>query len=480
MKRKLSLLLALLLISLSFAGCGETGKAYFKESTNYMKWDAIDQTAKVEMEMKVKGPDGKEQKINMLMDMDAYQVKKAEGEYASEITMDMSMNIPSSDSSSVSVNQKDIKMYTDGMKVYYPVSIFNSTSSLTGEQLIKTDKKYILMDVGSEDYFKSITGDTESADAMAKAFSDSYIKSLKKAMTNPMEYIDTFLKTMDLLGIDAEVKKEGNTYSYDIDGADLIKMLDSAVKNLPKNWKEIIKLYEVDKMLKDMPVDAFKEEGKDPKKAKEEAIEEFNDFMNSKETPEFITELTSSYKENREQVASFFKDVKVKGKNTLNKNDMKSEMELKMNFMDMIEMEMKVDSDAKKADVKKITMPKDSETISMEEFMKAMPKTTGKSVVVDIKGAKLISEEISGADIKIVKRDNINFYEMRKIVEALGGEVGYDKDLKKPFVVVDGNKKVLSLFVENGVSYINVEGLKSLGFIATENTELGMLTVIGK
>lgn len=480
MRRKLSLILAVLLISISFAACSETGKAYFKESINATKWDAMEQKGKVEMEMKFKGPDQKEQKMNMSMDLNSYRVKKAEGDYTSETTMNMTTKTGGSEAASLSFDLNDIKIYSDGLKVYYPVSLLNSAGSLTGEELIKTDKKYILMDVGSEDYFKSITGDTEEADIMAKAFTESYTKSLKKIMANPKEYIDTLLKTMDLLEIDVELKKDGNTYSYDLDGKDFVKIFDTAVENLPKNWKEVLKLYEVDKMIKEMPEEIFKEEGKDPKKVKEEAIKEFNEMMNSKETPEFITELSKSYKENRDSVVKFLKDIQIKGKESLNKDSMKSELELKMKFMDMAEISMKVNSDSKKADVKKISVPKDSETMSMEDFMKAMPKATAKTVLVNINEGKLVSEEVDGADIKIIKRQNVNYYEMRKLIEALGGEVGYDKELNKPYVVINENKSVLSLYIEKGVSYINAEGLKNLGFVVTENSEFGFLTVVAK
>lgn len=420
MKKKFKIIAMLFALVLMMGACSEVQKDYLKETEKIAKWEYSEGNydAKINMAFKVE-----DESINtdISQKIAAFTINNPKN-IKGEAKMDMEIVVKGAPEE-IKESYKDIRLVIDNDKIYMPLSLFEEM--LDGKKFPE-DKKYLLLD-------GNVTGMSEFNTQLMQI----------EYMKDPQKMVEVYSKLGELLDIEINtVKKEGK-YITVIDKKDLFNITDKMVEKFATNSKEILEILQVDKFMGQMP------------NVPAEATEKMKKGI-SKEEAETLKSMYSMMKPELEKA---LKDFKMEITESFAKDTYKADISFKIDT-EPFKFNMKMTGGQKKAEKREIKVPEAKEVMTDEEFQGYLPKP--KNLIINFEEKK-IYHGTSITDIKIIEKNGKTYYEARPIIESFEGKVGWDANKKTVTVDIKDKHYEVKLLNEGGVSFIDSEGLKSIG-----------------
>ncbi len=258
--KKLSLVMAVLMIMLSTMGFTSVEKAYWEENKKIMQWEGVESDQDISLDFKSADGFG----INYKMDI------KSKGKIKDMVTY-IEINTEALENSPAI---PEIKLYTNGADLYINKEAFLAFVKAISHKDIEISEDYVM------------------------------IASQKNVEINAslMEEIMTFVEEIDL-GIDMGMVKDGNKYTLNIDSDKMIDLLDAYMRYIFNNMDKLpsslmpadFKMTEEEKQEALAMYDAFVTPYKDTAKAaiKGSSYYQVDEFEESKYTQEAVLEIKS-------------------------------------------------------------------------------------------------------------------------------------------------------------------------------------------
>lgn len=404
MKKRL-LPVLLLVLALVFTGCSTTQVEFWNKCQESSKWEASTIKAKMAMDMTVA-----DETMKMTMDMDGHANT---ADMSSELTMNMNATATGQ---VIKVNDAKIIMKDD--KTYisknYLAQCFAVDGMTVPEILTNADTDFI-----------TFTDSNEQTAMMMALVKQSMLE-------DPAKYYEMMKDVAADLGFDVAVTKKDNTYTIELNEKEVLALVKQIILTTTENIESLNTKYKLN-----IPADK---------------IAELKGQMD-----EVKVQLDQLIPMAEAMVKGTFKMDYTFGKDVVNQK-------LVMNFaipMLNMTMNMSMDADTAKAEVKEIKAPEKVLEMTQTELMEAMmPKmaiiNTNTNIIMDGMG----KEETCKV---LVKADKV-YVPAKLTLGYLGQEVKYDEVAKKAGIEVNGTFVALNTITDNSTSYISVEELQKLGY----------------
>lgn len=445
MKKKSFLLIAMLVLSLALTACSPEATEYLAETKKVQSWEALEQEGTIEMTMKL--PD---ELLALFADQDDESAEELNAEH--KITVDFkafSNNDPKNLTAKMTMSMKDdsqlldikdMEILIDKNYVYMPKEYLAMTLSLTEDDLneIPANVKYFTLPTGYED--------------------EELAKLIQLTSTGEYEKILTEIAT--ILELDVPVKKDGNTYTIELNADQALDLLEKGLLNFMTKTDEVVKSAE-----------AFKPLG-----------------ITDEELKEIVADIKENSAEYEEEVKSAIKEIKpiikdssLKTTQTFGDDKYEAMMDMKINMSGFVNTAMKMDIKSKKAAVQTIKFPAKSDTMDYAEFLESITPHFG-STEIDLANKIIVDYTEDDMDkwdkeIAIKDFDGVEMYGFRRVFEALGFEVGYNAETDQPYYVLDGEKVFLDLPEVDGTAYISADKMEELGIEAYYHEDTAFLSL---
>lgn len=445
MKKKSIFILSILIFTLALSACSPEGLSYLNDIQKVQKWEAMEQELKTVVNVKLPKAELESGELKELKEMGI------------EIPENYKITIDSKGYSNNDIENPESKMI---MNIKDESGLFNieNVEILVNKESIYVSKNYFETLLSLDENLKSQIPEGIKYFSLSTGMdSEEYLKIAKLA--NSSDYVKEMSVVLKSLELDLDIKKENNTYTIELDSDKLINLVEQSINNFFKNPNKIIdalkevKALGVDKEELDLLKESFKEFDK-------ESLGEMKTFMN--------------------EAKAKIKGSTVKIVETITDNTYDSKSDLNINIEGFAN--AKIDSTTKtnKAGKQIITFPKKEDVADYAEFMESItPKI--KMLSID-KDTSILSDysvedfDDMDKDIAIKEFDKVEMYGFRRIFEALGFKVDYDKTKEKPLYILDGEKVYLDIPESNGISYISIEKLKELGLEVEEYENIISIT----
>ncbi|MFP4697348.1 MAG: stalk domain-containing protein [Eubacteriales bacterium] len=346
--------------------------------------------------------------------------------------------------------------------------------SVSEEELISFYKDMIISSApnGDEDYINEFMDMFEVS--IAQNFDEEYLQE-----TNELndKFVDEVLKEVfGDLSLDI-IEQEGNKHTLKIDSENLIdtiiEILDYSLDNSEElgnafneyimslsnqQYSMLVGAYAVDtnKEMLTEEIDMLVEEIAINKELYKESLEQI-EIMYSFMLQQLIegSEINMSYGKDDDgtYTSDFLAEIVIKGQNTQET---------------MFDGLLSYNETLKEIDSFTVETPTENVT-SFTEFLKNMPKTM--SINPDNKVYSLINAENAifseQGNANVFIKDDYSYLPLRKIAESFGEEVGWDNEVRKPYIVRNGERVYVDNFIieEDSRSYVKIRELEKLDYL---------------
>lgn len=436
MKKRFTLMLVVVLaLSMLLTACGPNTKAYLEKTKEVAKWEAVEseykgtvnvkfnETTQEEGSEKVK-TETKEFKIPVEFKSYVINPDKAAIEY--KVNLADIKKLAPSDEEFKKIFPKDeleFKMFVDGQKLIMPKELF-TMQTMMGQELdiLKGDEKYLAMDMNTS----AIPG----ADML------KYQKMGKELGEN-------LLKAFEAYKSDFDMGRDGEKFTYTFD---------------TENGKsEIVKLVEFTKANSATILNTFAPLMKE--------MDPENSEKNMADIKAEIEKLNvEEIKAGLAGAMDLVKGSKLSGEVTFGENKVEQKVKMNLNVQDMFQMNMELTGVDKKAEVKKLELPKDVKTIKYEDYMEALTKASNlpfdqKEIMITYN--KDFSENGSKTiefDVKPLIEEGHTLVPARAFFEALGLEVEWNE--KDNVVTAKKDNKTVVLTIGKDIALVDGKEVK--------------------
>lgn len=399
MKKILIMFISLCML-VSFTGCTGVQKELMKAMSETSNWEATEVTQKGSIVVTAFG-----EEMQMNIESEGYTNAK---DLSGMVKMKMSdptgqMALP------------EMEMYMDEGKTYINKGYFEQAYTLSG---LTVPKKLQAIEA---DYI-----------GMAD------VNQIMGNMMNIMSVSEMNAKTYELyeklgkeMGIDLEVKKEGNTYTINVDGKVLgeisADLMDSKkIESYLGIIKDTLGL-DLTPFVGDMPV------------------------QNEEQTKQY-TEMIQGVLENAQMNLKY----------TI--TDSEFTQDIQMNYdLQGIGMKMSLLSTSKKAEAKTVKLPEKRVDLSVEEYQRLM---TPNMVVIELSEGlmKGMSPDSTPSIITIIQEGDETYVPVKTVMKELQYQVKYDVKTKSVTLVQGETVIPVKVIIKNQISYVSLSELQKQQF----------------
>lgn len=444
MKKWLAVLLSSFML-LGVTGCTVEEKAYFDEMEKMSKWEHTESVIKANLSFDLKQVP-EYNKVDLEIKGNSYSILQ-DGKEPKGM---MSFSVKEKNNL---FNISEVKGYVDGNKVYFSKNYIEDVMKSTGQEIPEAvravKQEYLLMDTEA-----GIYGDLNNDIAHNNKFFKEYMKNFTDS-TKRNEMFNKMEKIGSLLEFQTALKKEGRTYTLEMDSDMILDQAEKVIENAVKNMEQILKILDMNEAIPSDPTTL-------------RSMREEYETSGRKMVKEAIPMLKKS-----------LKGSKYTQKETFSDDSLHSEAMLNVQFEGFGNGKLSLVSDSKKISPKKFEFPSKDNVISFDKYMELYIPPVKDTLTIDTT-KKTLSSKMTGKSVPIKLHrgeDGETLYQFAPIMSMAGIEYGYDKAQDSIYVVQKGERVNQELYEKNGVSYVEEYQLYRYGISTDSQGNKIVLTV---
>lgn len=402
MMKKLGLMVLVVML-IALTGCNTTQLSYWHKSQEANKWEAVEIQQAGELKLHISG-----EEIVVNYTAKGYAETK-------QLNAHLEMTIE------VQGDKQPIafEMYMKDGEVYINRGYFEQLYRVFGQKIPavfeQIDAQYI--------------GIAESSEQVAAILKELGLLGEDNQVVETNKMAELYEEIATLIGLDIEIVKEGDTYTIELDGAELAKHTKNILDTTMKNLYEISTLAET--LTSELPY-----------------------------TTEDVAMLQAAYEESRSEIHDTIDTMQqliqptLLIQSTFKEASQEDKIVLTAQMEPMFNLYVAIEQKTSKTDLREVVLPESRILISQEDLM------------------NVLEIQIMVIDPKVALEHNGKTYvPARDVLEYLGIPVEYNAVEKYAYATIANQEVKVSEYVKNGVSYITLDTLEQSGILVSQGED---------